>query len=45
MENNSDILRLIDIKDLNKDDPYYLATDLQQNIILNLAEKSNIFLP
>ena len=36
---------LIDIRNLEKDNPYNLAIDLQKNIISNLNEKSNIFYP
>ena len=36
---------LIDINDLKMDNPYYLAIQLQKNIILNLKESSNIFYP
>ena len=45
IKNFNIIPRLVDIKNLNKDDPYSLAIELQKNIIENLTEKSNIFYP
>ena len=35
----------VNISDLDKDDPYYLAIQLQREIISNITEASNIFYP
>ena len=45
VKNYNIIPSFVDIKHLKDDNPYYLAMQLQKDIISNFTEKSNIFYP